>query len=375
MKRKIKRKYLLNPGPSTTTDSVKYAQVVSDICPREQEYGQVLSFITSKLTKLAGGNKEHTTILLGGSGTAAMDASVNSFVPPGQKIAVINNGAYGQRLINIARSYGITVVNIPFAAKQCVDVKKVSEVISKDSKIGVLAIVHHETTTGRLNPLREVAHVAKENNKLFLVDAISSFAGLPINIAKDNIDVLLSTSNKCLQGMPGLAFVVCKKSTIEKTSSYRKRSFYLNLYQQYEYFLKTGQMQFTPPVQVSYALRQAIIELEAEGGVRKRYQRYTANWRAMRQGLDKLGFSFYLRPQEESHILITVYCPRDPMFDFNNMHERLYRRGITIYPGKVSEDNTFRLAVMGDLQVNDIQYCLKEMGVVLRQMGVKDCSK
>jgi len=230
-------------------------------------------------------------------------------------------------------------------------------------------VVHHETTTGMLNRVREIGDIAKENNSVFIVDAISSFAGVPIDIKNCQIDFMMSTSNKCIQGIAGVAFVICSKDELEKTKDYPKRSFYLNLYQQYDYFEKKGEMQFTPPVQVIYALRQAIKEYFEEGE-EKRYRRYTKNWKTLRDGLRKIGFSFLLKEEEESHLLTTVLEPKNPNFSFVKLHDLLYERGFTIYPGKMGQKRTFRLANMGAINYRDIEKFLVALKDVLDKMGV-----
>jgi 2-aminoethylphosphonate-pyruvate transaminase len=256
----IKRNILLNPGPATTTDTVKMAQVVPDICPREQEFVDVIDEVRQGLLDVVGADDYYTCVLFAGSGTAVMDAVINSVVPPNKKIMVINNGAYGERMVKIARAYGIGCVNLKAPWTQSPDLKHVEKAIKGDPEISHVAMVHHETTTGLLNPLKEVGWIANSLGRIFIADTISSFAGIPINIKNDHIDYLMSTSNKCIQGMAGVSFVICKKSEIEKTANYLPRSFYLSLYQQYKYFEEHGEMQFTPPVQVIYALRQAIKE-------------------------------------------------------------------------------------------------------------------
>lgn len=362
----IARKILLNPGPATTADTVKMAQVVPDICPREEEFIEVMREIRDELTKIAGGLLDtHTTILFGGSGTAVMDAAINSAVPPGKAVAVVVNGAYGQRLADIARAYQISVREIKGDWYQPISVETVKEVVA-DPDVGALAFVHHETTTGLLNPLEELTRIGKEAGCTVIVDAISSFAGIPINLSNIPVDFLLSTSNKCIQGMAGLGFVIAQRDAMEKIKSYSPRSYYLNLWQQYENFERTGETRFTPPVQVAYALRQAIKELEEEGGVVARHRRYLKNYDALRHGLTKMGFEFVIAPVNESGILMTVKEPSDPSFNFTALHDRLLECGFTIYPGKLTQEKTFRLAIMGDIQGSDIENFLSALENILQ---------
>jgi 2-aminoethylphosphonate aminotransferase len=357
---KIKRNILLNPGPATTSDSVKRSLVVPDICPREKEFCEVVREIRSDLVKIAHGDDSYTCILFAGSGTSVMDAAINSVVPPGKKIAIINNGAYGERMVKIAQAYHLDFVEIKYEYGGKINLTEIAGTLKKDQTIACLAMVHHETTTGLLNPIKEVGEIVKENNCVFIVDTISSFAGIPIDIKDCKIDFMMSTSNKCIQGMAGVAFIICKKSELEKLKDYPPRSYYLNLYNQYESFEKTGQSQFTPPVQILYALKQAIKEYFKEGGL-NRYQRYTENWMVLRQGLLDLGFKLFHEADDESHILLTVYDPELPGYNFEAMHDYLYARGFTIYPGKIGNKNTFRLANMGEIDTKDIKKFLKAL--------------
>lgn len=350
---KVKRNILLNPGPATTTDTVKMAMVVPDICPREEEFCSLVREVRQDLVKIAQGDDSYTAVLFAGSGTAVMDAAINSVVPPNGKIAILNNGAYGERMVKIAKAYHIDYIELKYEFGAAIDLAEVANTLKHDRQINCLAMIHHETTTGRLNPIKEVGKIAKENNCTFIVDTISSFAGIPIDIKECQIDFMMSTSNKCIQGMAGVAFIVCKISALEKIKNYPSRSFYLNLYNQYRSFEETGQSQFTPPVQIIYALKQAIKEFYIEGAL-NRYNRYTENWRLLRKGLLKLGFKLFHSEAEESHILLTVYEPDHPKYEFKDMHDYLYERGFTIYPGKIGKKNTFRLANMGAIDPTDI---------------------
>jgi 2-aminoethylphosphonate aminotransferase len=368
--RKIKRNILLTPGPATTTDSVKDAQVVPDICPREREFRKIMRQIRKDLVKIVKGDGNYTSILFAGSGTAMMDACIGSVVPPNKKIAIVNNGAYGERMVRIAQAYQISYVEIVFGWDKIIDLEKISGILEGDKDIACLAMVHHETTTGVLNPLKEVGGIVKENNCSFIVDAVSSFAGIPIDIKDCKIDFMFSASNKCIQGMAGIGFVICRKDELEKTKDYSSRSFYLNLYQQYDCFEKTGEMRFTAPVQVTYALRQAIKEYFEEGGG-NRYRRYTKNWQTLRRGLKELGFKFLLKEEEESRLLTTVLALEHPNYHFKKLYDLLYEKGFTIYPGKIGKENTFRLANIGAINHHDIEDFLRALRKTLLELGIR----
>ncbi len=366
----VKRNILLNPGPATTTDTVKQALVVPDICPREQEFAVVVQEIRESLVGIAGGGNEYTAVLFAGSGTAVMEAVVNSVVPPGKKLAVVINGAYGHRLLSIARVYGISCVELAFPWGARIEIEAVKRMVAADREIACLAMVHHETTTGILNPVGEIGEVCAGRGCRFVVDAMSSFGGLPLDVREAKIDYLLSSSNKCLQGMAGLSFAICRKTALEGIKAQPKRSFYLDLYSQYAGLRDTGQFPYTPPVQVVYALRQAIEEFEREGAA-ARHQRYAASYRTLKEGLLALGFRLFLEARDESGILLTVLEPEDEHYDFGRMHDWLYQRGFTLYPGKLSHARTFRISILGAIETDDIRRFLALLGEFLRGEGIR----
>lgn len=366
----IKRNILLTPGPATTKDSVKEAQVVSDICPREKEFGQIMEKIKNDLVKIAGGNQDYACVLFGGSGTAVMDAVINSVVAPGKKILIINNGAYGERMVKIAQTYNIGFIELKFRWDSLPDLNLVEENLKNNQDIGYLAFIHHETTTGLLNPLKELTLLAKRYNCVTIVDTISSFAGLPINMIEDEIDFMMSTSNKCIQGMAGISFVICKINELEKIKDYPRRSFYLDLYSQYDYLEKKKQTQFTPPVQTIYALEQAIREFFEEGA-ENRFKRYEENWQTLYRGLENLGFKFLIPRENQAKLLITVFEPEIANFDFDKLHDLLFEKGFTIYPGKLDDQRkTFRLANLGAIDKNDILNFLKALQQTLQEINI-----
>jgi len=363
--KRVERKILLNPGPATTTDSVKNAQIVPDICPREQEFGELVESISKDLIKIAGGDDDYTCVLIGGSGTAGMEAALSSAV--NGKALIINNGAYGERFAKIADAYLIDYEELFFHWDEEINLEKIENAL-KSFNIQNIVMVHHETTTGILNPVKEVGELAKKYKCIFIVDAISSFAGIPFSIKDYNIDFMISTSNKCIQGMPGIVFVICKKSALENTKDNQRKSFYLNLYSQQEYFKKEGQFRFTPPVQTVYALRQAIDEF-LEEGAENRYKRYRESYETLVDGMKRLGFKKIYDKIKESGILTTFWEPEDQNYSFKKMHDLLYEKGFTIYPGKIKE-KTFRLANMGAINSDDIRSFLNAMKETIEEMNL-----
>ncbi|PIR00076.1 MAG: 2-aminoethylphosphonate--pyruvate transaminase [Nitrospinae bacterium CG11_big_fil_rev_8_21_14_0_20_45_15] len=366
------RKILLNPGPGTTSQSVKDALVVEDICPREKEFQEVMENLRRDLVKVVHAGNDYDCVMFAGSGTAVMDACINSVVPPDKKILIVNNGAYGMRLAAIAKAYGIAVEEMKFAWDSPPSLQAIEEKLASDAdgSIACIAMVHHETTTGLLNPVKETGALAQRYGKTFIVDGISSYAAIPIDIEACHIDYLLSTSNKCIQGMAGISFVIAKISALESAGKFPSRSYYLDLCEQYAYMKRTGQMTFTAPVQIVYALQQAVKEYFDEGA-EKRRARYSENWDTLYEGLAKLGFQFLLKPEHESKILLSVREPTHPDFDFNVLHDRLYARGFTIYPGKIDNTKTFRLAVIGDLRKQDMLDFRVALEETLAGMGIQ----
>ena len=255
----IKRNILLNPGPSTTTDTVKMAQVVPDICPREDEFAEMMRQMRKDLVKIVHGDpQKYTSVLFCGSGTLNLDVCVNSLLPEGKKILVINNGAYSSRAVEICEYYGLDHINLQFPIDEQPDLKVVEKTMKENPDIAVVYTTHNETGTGVGNPIREIGAIAHAHDAIFIVDTTSTYAMVPIDIEKDNIDFCMASAQKGLMSMTGLSFVVGNEEIIKKSKDYPKRSYYCNLYLQYEYFEKTGQMHFTPPVQTVYATRQAL---------------------------------------------------------------------------------------------------------------------
>ena len=283
----IKRNVLLNPGPSTTTDSVKFAQVVPDICPREKEFGDVMRGLQADLVKIVHGDPEkYTSVLFCGSGTLNIDAAINSLLPEGKKVLVINNGAYSSRAVEICEFYGLPHIDLQFPVDELPDLKVVEETLKANPDIGLVHTTHNETGTGILNPIREIGALVHQYGATFTVDTTSTYAMRPIDIEKDNIDFCMASAQKGLMSFTGLSFIVGNRAIIEASKDYPKRSYYCNLYLQYEYFKKTGEMHFTPPVQTIYATVQAMKEYWREGEQAK-WARHTRVFNAINEGLDQ----------------------------------------------------------------------------------------
>ncbi|MFC7442587.1 2-aminoethylphosphonate aminotransferase [Laceyella putida] len=356
--RKIKRTILLNPGPVTTTDSVKWSQVVPDICPRESEFGQLMEYVSTELTRLVADPDHYTTVLFGGSGTAAVESIISSVLDD-DVVVIINNGAYGKRMCEMAEAYGLHYLEFVSPPDDAIDMDALERVIkTSDRTISHLAVVHHETSTGLLNDIKAIGELCKRHRIDMIVDAMSSFAAIPIQMKEMNIRYLAASSNKNLQGMAGVAFVIAEKSKLECMKQKKPRNFYLNLYAQYKYFLENRQMRFTPPVQTLYALKQAIEELKREG-VKERYKRYVKSWETLIKGIIRLGLTYIVPETCHSKIVTSIVEPDCANYDFQEMHDYFYARGITIYPGKLDELKTFRIANIGDITYKDIETFLE----------------
>jgi len=351
--RGIRREVLLNPGPATTTDSVKYAQVQADICPRENEFGDIMGWISKELSLFVGAPGRVETVLFGGSGTAGDEAMISSCVPDDGKLLIVDNGAYGKRMAKMASIYKLNYDTYKSDGINRIDVEDLKKKIV-EGKYTHLAIVYHETTTGILNPVPEICRFCHEHNVVTIVDAVSAFAAVPIDMDRDCIDFMASTSNKNIQGMAGIAFVFCRKEALESIKDYPMRNYYLNIYDQHHYFIKNNQMRFTPPVQTAYALRQAILETKIET-IEGRYARYTACWHILIDAVKSLGLEMPVPESEQSHLIVTIMDPKSPKYSFDAMHDYSREHGFTIYPGKLSDAPTFRIANIGDIRPEEMK--------------------
>ncbi|GAB1772730.1 2-aminoethylphosphonate aminotransferase [Priestia megaterium] len=350
----VKRNILLNPGPATTTDTVKYAQIVEDICPREKEFGETMEFISAELTKFVGNPEKYTTVLFGGSGTAAVESILSSVIDNGT-VVIINNGPYGERMCKIAAVYGLNYAEYKSSAEQAIDMNDLEAFIKKIStNVSYLALVHCETSTGLLNDIEQIGEFCAVKNIEMIVDAMSSYAAVPIDMQKMNISYLAASANKNLQGMAGVSFVIANKDRLEKTEQMKPRNLYLHLYDQYRYFQMNKQMRFTPPVQTMYALKQAIIETQWEG-IEKRYERYSKSWTTLTDGITRLRLTYLVPKTHHSKIITSIIEPSDKKYNFDIMHDFFYKQGFTIYPGKVDKLETFRIANIGDITYRDIE--------------------
>ncbi len=351
----IKRNILLNPGPATTTDTVKLAQVAPDICPREKEFARMMKGMREDLVRIVHGDPAvYTAVLFCGSGTINIDICLNSLLPEGKKVLIINNGAYSARAAEICTYYNLPMIELRFPVDSLPDLESVEQTLRENPEIALVHTTHNETGTGILNPIREIGALAHRYGAVFTVDTTSTYAMRPIDIAQENIDFCMASAQKGLMAMTGLSFIVGNRALIEQSANYPKRSYYCNLYLQYHFFEATGEMHFTPPVQTIYAARQALDEYFAEGEQAK-WQRHLSVFEAIHAGLERLGFQDIIQRELQAGLVVSVRYPDDANWDFERVHDYCYERGFTIYPGKVSTQDTFRLCALGAISAADIE--------------------
>ncbi len=368
---KIKRNILLNPGPSTTTDTVKMAQIVPDICPREKEFASLMKGLRSDLCKIVHADEEkYTSVLFCGSGTINIDICLNSLLPAGKKALVVNNGAYSTRAAEVCTYYGLDFIDLKFPVDEAPDLEKVEETLRENPDIALVYTTHHETGTGLLNPIREIGALAHKYGAIFVTDTTSSFAMIPIDMDRDNLDFVMASAQKGIMGMTGLSFIVGNRAEIEKSENYPTRSYYCNLFLQYDFFERTGEMHFTPPVQTVCAAIQALKEYFAEGEQAK-WARHTRVFEAIQKGLEELGFRNYIKKQLQSGLVASAIYPDDENWDFEKVHDYCYERGFTIYPGKISTTNTFRLCALGAIDEADVKAFFKVLKEALVKNNIK----
>ena len=355
----IKRNILLNPGPATTTDTVKMAQVVPDICPREKEFADMMKGLRSDLLRVAHAPAEkYTSVLFCGSGTINIDICLNSLLPAGKQVLIVNNGAYSSRAVEVCQYYGLPHIDLRSSVFEQPNLDDVRRTLDEHPDIALVYTTHHETGTGILNPIREIGAMAHAHGAAFVVDTTSSLGMIPFNMEEDNVDFCMASAQKGLMAMAGLSFIIGNEAIIRQSKDYPKRSYYCNLYLQYEFFEKTGEMHFTPPVQTVYATIQALKEY-FEVGEKEKFARHHRVIEAIHQGLADMGLKEVIRRDIQSGLVASVLYPDDPNWSFERVHDYCYERGFTIYPGKISTTNTFRLCALGTIDAPDIEAFFK----------------
>lgn len=364
-----KDKALFTPGPLTTSRTVKQA-MLRDLGSRDHEFIALVADVRRRLVELAAADPDaYTAVLMQGSGTFAIESVIGSVIPPAGRLAVLVNGAYGERMVKIAQRLGIDVGELRTPENMPVAVDALDALLAADETVTHVAVVHCETTTGLINPVEEVGAIAARYGRSLIVDAMSSFGAVPVDLAGWGVDYLISSANKCIEGVPGIAFVLARTAALKATAGHA-RSISLDLLAQYEGLEKDGQFRFTPPVQVIMAFHQALVELEAEGGVAERGARYRRNYERTLQGMTELGFRPYLAEADRGYIITSFHYPAHPNFDFARFYQLLSDRGHVIYPGKLSHADCFRIGHIGRLEIGDVENLLGAVRAVLTEMGI-----
>ncbi|CAH1792258.1 unnamed protein product, partial [Owenia fusiformis] len=365
-------KKLFTPGPLCVSMTTKQA-MLRDLGSRDTEFVDTVKYIRSQLENISGSNEDaYTCIPIQGSGTFAVESIFQTTVPrTNAKVLILANGAYGKRMAAICRALNIDHHIELFPENEQVSSTRVEELLQSDNFSNV-SIVHCETSSGVVNPIQDIGRITKEYqpNALYIVDAMSSFGAIPINMEASNIDFLATSANKCLQGVPGFAFVIAKVEQL-KLCKGQSRSLSLDLLGQYTALENTGQFRFTPPTHTMLALKQALAELEEEGGVEGRAKRYQNNCSILRDGMSKLGFKEFLSDEHTGYIITSFYMPSDPQFTFTDFYSKLSDLGQVIYPGKVNDADCFRIGNIGDLSGDDMRHLLMCVKQVCKDMCVK----
>lgn len=365
-----KDKVLFTPGPLTTSRTVKQA-MLRDLGSRDFEFIELVKDIRCKLVELGQATSaEYTTVLMQGSGTFGLEAVISSTVPPDGKLMVIVNGAYGKRLAKMASVLKIETLTLECPENATPDLEQVEAALSDDPRITNVAVVHCETTTGIINPIREIGEIVGKAGATYFVDAMSSYGAVPVNLGECGIDYLVSSANKCIEGVPGFSFILARISSLEKTAGYA-RTLSLDLLEQYRGLEKNGQFRFTPPTHALIAFRQALAELEAEGGVAGRGGRYRRNYETLIEGMRRLGFKEYLPREDQGYIITSFLYPEDENFRFEEFYERLNARDYVIYPGKVSDADCFRIGNIGRISEPDVRALLAAVQETITEMNVE----
>ena len=344
---------LLTSGPLTTSQTVKEA-MLTDWCTWDEDYNlHIVEEIRKSLVSLATQHTgDYTSIVLQGSGTYCVEAVIGSVIKPGDKLLILSNGAYGDRMGNIAEYHGISYDMLAFDETEQVSVSYVDDYLTH------VAVVHCETTTGVLNPLKEIAHLVKMHGKKLIVDAMSSFGGVPLDVHELGIDFLISSANKCIQGVPGFGFIIARRSELLHCKGVSK-SLSLDIYDQWEAMEKGhGKWRFTSPTHVVRAFKQAMDELAEEGGVEARHNRYCENHRVLVDGMRSLGFQTLLPDEIQSPVITSFLYPHAD-FNFKAFYTQLKERGFVIYPGKISQADTFRIGNIGDVHPEDFRQLIE----------------
>lgn len=364
------KKLLFTPGPLSTSATVKEA-MLEDVGSRDAEFINAVKEIRNELLRLAHISQQegYESIIMQGAGTFGIESVVSSAIGSNDVLLILVNGAYGERIAKMAVIHKLNHHILRFAEDEIVTAEATEKFLKEHHEVTHVACIHSETTTGLMNPVEAVGNVCRQYNKVFIVDAMSSFGGVEMNMRQMQIDYLVSSSNKCIEGVPGFAFVLCKKTELEKTKG-QARTLSLDLYEQWKGLEGNGQFRFTPPTLSIMAFRQAIKELDEEGGITAREQRYKTNKKILDDGMRQLGYKEYLEPAIQGHIITSFLYPGDPNFDFEKFYSKLNERGYIIYPGKLSKANAFRIGNIGQIFPEDVKGLIGAIKEVMEEENI-----
>jgi 2-aminoethylphosphonate-pyruvate transaminase len=360
---------LLTPGPLTTSKSVKQV-MVHDWGSRDATFIRINQSVLTTLTEIIGGGSDFVTVPMQGSGTFAVEAMLTTFIPRNGKVLILINGAYGQRAKKICEIADRAVAIHETPEDTPPDLAAIEALLKNDVAITHVFSVHCETTSGILNPIQKIGEIAARHGKRFLIDSMSAFGALPLEAKSITFDAVAASSNKCIEGVPGLGFVIARKSALEKTKG-NATTLVLDLHDQWANFEKTGQYRFTPPIHVIVAFHQALEEFRAEGGVPGRGGRYAENCKILIEGMSALGFEPLLLKALQAPIIVTFRMPADKAFVFQTFYDKLKERGYVIYPGKLTVADSFRIGCIGRLNADHMRGALAAIREILDEMGVR----
>lgn len=361
---------LLTPGPLTTSLATKQA-MLRDWGSWDAAFNGITLSICRDLVDIVVGGDDYVCVPMQGSGTFSVEAAIGNVVPRNGRVLVPNNGAYCARIVKICRYLGRDVVDLPVPEDQPTTAAIVDAALAADPTITHVAQVHCETGAGILNDLPGIAQACAKRGKGLIVDAMSSFAAIEIDARKIPFDALVAASGKCLEGVPGMGFVIVKKSVLEASAG-NSHSLALDLYDQYVYMQKTTQWRYTPPTHVVAALRAAIDQFKEEGGQPARGARYAANCAALVEGMAALGFRPFLKPEVQAPIIVTFHAPADPAYDFKRFYAAVRERGYILYPGKLTQVETFRVGCIGAIDANEMRNVVSAVGETLKDLGIRE---
>ena len=360
---------LFTPGPLTTSASVKKA-MLHDYGSRDTDFIALNAQVLERLVKIVDGEQTHVAVPLQGSGTFVVEAMMGCFVPPSGKVLICINGAYGKRIAKICDYYQRNYVVQETEEDQPVELAQLEATLKADKDITHVVVVHAETTSGIVNPLQEIATLAETYHRGLLIDSMSAFGAMPVDANTIRFDALCASSNKCLEGAPGMGFCIARKEAIEQTEG-NSPSLSLDLYDQWQAMQKNKQWRFTPPTHVLLAFHQALNEFDEEGGVAGRGQRYRENCKALVDGMRELGFKTLLPDELQAPNIVTFHMPQNKLFDFETFYEKLRALGYVIYPGKLTVADSFRMGCIGRLNREHMLGAVAAVKHVLTEMGMQ----